>query len=106
MKKLLLILTVVLSTTFLSNQANAADMDVCKEIEVKAKAIMKSRQQGVSLKQMVLFFMEHEGATIPSDNIMLLIETAYGVQMFRSNEYKDKATKEFADATFLQCLRS
>lgn len=103
MGKLLLITTLILSIIFLSSQTNVTETGVCKEVEAKARAIMRARQRGLSLKQMILSFIKHEGVTIPSDSTMLLIEKAYGVRVFRPSVYKNKATKEFVEKVFLQC---
>ena len=97
MKKLI-ISTLILCSPFLHVQAKTPQ-EKCTQVSSLSKTIMSGRQEGVPAST----YMEMAGK---NELAKTLVEEAFKVQRFTSDEDKEIAVSEFENRMFLHCHRA
>lgn len=98
MKKLIAVLAL---TVAMINSAMAASPEFCAQASETAEVIMRNRQTGVSVIDMMKIANSSE-----STKKMLtgLINEAFAEPAYSTPEYQQKAIREFGSQQYLMCL--
>jgi hypothetical protein len=73
--------------------------EICNDVSSFAKSIMSARQHGVSMSKA----MELSGNNKLAESFVI---DAYSKSSFSTEQYQDKATREFADEAYLSCIKT
>ncbi len=73
----------------------------CERIDAIAESVMKARQRGVPMAKM---YKTVEGDDYTNKLFKLLIDEAYKVNRYGTEEYQEKAVTDFRDIYFRACL--
>ena len=95
MKKLVLASAIAMG---LSLNVSAEEMSFCEEFEDLSRTIMDNRQSGIP--------MSTQYNLVDSDLIRKVVVLAYKVPEYSSEEYQQDAVNKFANAAFMQCIKT
>jgi len=99
---------VVLFSAFMAIASTAMAEDyepvkTCTSISRGAESTMTARQRGVSAQEMFEMAKEDDGKINPV--IQKMIVGAYEQPRYTTEEYRQRAAKEYGNAWFVKCMR-
>ena len=94
--------TTLIALTMLAISSTAQSSELCMGINALAESAMKSRQAGVSAAKM-MSIEYHESIR---DIAHLMIEGAYKMPRYRTDDSQQRAITEFANVWFILCLNT
>ncbi len=74
----------------------------CVLVELNALSVMRSRQNGTPMSKLVEISSKTEKSI--SDISPSLVEQAYAIPQFDTDEARNKSAKEFANKAYLACV--
>lgn len=98
----LLVLAVALTTC----GVQAKDQSFCEQTTELATAIMKARQNGVPMIDLIKLSEETAAGTEMQNLIKLMVTEAYKKRAYNHKENQDRAVVEFANEYTLACIQS
>lgn len=102
MKKTSFMVTVLI--LFLSGQLYAQDkLAVCNSISSLAETIMKQRQNGAPMSEMMRIAGEAGGALGKVGEELVIM--AYEKPRYRTENYQQRAIEDFRDSAHLECVK-
>lgn len=97
---------IILSAGILLASCNPVYADtLCSGQAELAEAVMKARQNGMSIVKSMKFADSVEDTGL-RNAIKAIIEMAYSEQRYNSDEYKQKVITEFQNKIYLLCLKA
>jgi hypothetical protein len=107
-----ILLAVVISATMTAPmyaQASESGIDdsVCRSVMELSRQMMKNRQVGVPVTDMMDVFVNDPSTDAKHKNLMMeIVMRAYDAPRYSTAEYQDKAADEFANSYYLDCMKS
>jgi CDP-diacylglycerol pyrophosphatase len=93
--------TTIACLCLLAVAATTQAADPCQKVNGLAETVMSARQNGVSMMRMVEIGSA-EGE--PNPIFMDMVKEAFSVSAYQTEQFKVKATREFADSQYLKCV--
>lgn len=102
----LLVLAVVLAVALAAGGTQAKDQSFCEQTTELATAIMKARQSGVPMIDLIKLSEETASGTEMQNLIKLMVTEAYKKRAYNHKENQDRAVVEFANEYTLACIQA
>lgn len=96
----------VLAAALAVGGAQAKDASFCEQTTELATAIMKARQNGVPMIDLIKLSEETAAGTEMQNLIKLMVTEAYKKRAYSHKENQDRAVVEFANEYTLACIQA
>lgn len=95
-----------LAVALAAGGAQAKDKSFCEQTTELATAIMKARQSGVPMIQLIKLSEETAAGTEMQNLIKLMVTEAYKEKAYNHKDNQDRAVVEFANEYTLACVQA